>query len=292
MYNPFEGHQTAEQALSHLRQLWDERRLAYFHYPALAEIRYGWGKPPHPQILNLLERARDVVDRRLVGYSTLAKYLTKVPRKSSAGPYWQNTLLPVIDAVSIVGMMREFGPRNFVEIGSGNSTRFARLAAKLFVPHCKITSIDAYPLDTIAAEPDTLIRSPLGKADLTLFETLTEGDIVWMDGSHITYAGSDVAVFFLEVLPRLKPRVIIGVHDIAFPWDYPPGMAELLFGELQMMAAYLLGARERIEILLPCFWANVVEKSLRARLSPIWELPNLQGLSELDGGGAFWFTHR
>jgi hypothetical protein len=293
MYDPFAGHASAEAAVQHLRQLWEERRLAYFHYPAATQIRHGWGvKPAHPEILALIEKRRDEIDRRLTGYASLAKALAAVRRDPGAGPHWRNTLLPAIDAVSIVGMIREFGPRRFVEVGSGNSTRFARFAVERFVPQgCEIVSIDAYPGDTIAGVPDRLINKSLRDADLSLFGALREGDIVWIDGSHVTYAGSDVAVFFLEVLPSLRPGVVIGVHDIALPWDYPPGMAELLFGEAQMMAAYLLGARDKVRIMLPCFYANNIDLRLRERLAPIWALPNLQGLSEINGGGAFWFTH-
>lgn len=292
MFDPFSGHSTEAAALAHLRQLWEEKRLHYFHYPAVPAIRYGWGKPAHPEFVALFEQHRDQIVRRLKGYSSLADTLGQVAREGGNGPFWKNTLLPAIDAISIVGMIREFGPRRFVEVGSGSSTKFARFAVQAFAPGCKIISIDPYPQPGIAKYSDELIQAPLQTIDRARFPELSEGDILWIDGSHITYSGSDVAVAMLDLVPRLSPRVIVGIHDIPLPWDYPPGMAELMFSELHVVAAYLLGAIKKIEILLPCFYLNVVDKSLRELLAPIWALPNLQNLRELDGGGALWFMHR
>jgi len=35
------------------------------------------------------------------------------------------------------------------------------------------------------------------------------------------FQNSDATVFFLDVLPRLKPGVVVHVHDIFWPFDYP-----------------------------------------------------------------------
>ena len=50
---------------------------------------------------------------------------------------------------------------------------------------------------------------------------LGDGDICFYDGSHVARAGSDVNWFFFEVVPRLAPGVIVHVHDIFWPFDYP-----------------------------------------------------------------------
>jgi hypothetical protein len=292
MFDPFAGHPTDSEAVAHLRQLWNEKRLHYFHYPVIPSIRYGWGKPAHPLFTALFERHREQIANRLKGYCSLVDLLRGVARESKRGPHWKNRLLPVIDAVSIVGMIREFGPRRFVEVGSGSSTQFAHLAVRAFAPGCSITSIDPYPTAGVERFADNLLRQSLHSVDLAVFSKLEEGDILWIDGSHIAYSGSDVAVAMLEIVPRLARRVVIGIHDIPLPWDYPPGMANLMFSELHVVAAYLLGIANTIEILLPCFYANVVEKSLRDIMAPIWALTNLQDLQETDGGGAFWFLHK
>lgn len=94
MFDPFAGHPTEAAALAHLRKLWDEMRLHYFHYPAAPKIRYGWGKPSHPDFVAMFERHREGISRRLKGYATLSKYLEAVPREGGNGPYWRNQLLP------------------------------------------------------------------------------------------------------------------------------------------------------------------------------------------------------
>lgn len=291
MYSPFDEKLPAEQMVQKLRQLWDQRRLIYFHYPALAKIRYGWGaRPPHPQLLSVIESYRKEITERLATYVSLTGSLSEIPREANdTRPYWKNTLLPVIDAVSIVGVIKEFRPRRFVEVGSGNSTRFAKFATSKFATQCKVTSIDAYPGDTIRALPDEMISKGLQDIDLDLFQRLEPGDVVWVDGSHFAYANSDVAVFAMDVLPRLRPGVVIGIHDIPLPWDYPPGMCELLFSELPVVSSYLLGAKDRVEVLLPCLFANHVDPQLKALTQPLRTMPATVGLKELDGGGAFWF---
>src|SRR6185295_10158012 len=61
----------------------------------------------------------------------------------------------------------------------------------------------------------------LQRAPFELFEALGEGDVCFYDGSHVSRAGSDVNWFFFEVVPRLAPGVLVHVHDIFWPTDYP-----------------------------------------------------------------------
>ena len=56
--------------------------------------------------------------------------------------------------------------------------------------------------------------------DLDFFSQLQSGDILFIDSSHTIKIGGDVNYLFLEVLPRLKPGVIVHVHDIFLPFDY------------------------------------------------------------------------
>src|SRR5207247_5820903 len=50
---------------------------------------------------------------------------------------------------------------------------------------------------------------------------LQSGDVLFIDSSHTVKIGGDVNYLFLEVLPRLKPGVIVHVHDIFLPFEYP-----------------------------------------------------------------------
>src|SRR6185295_3792582 len=100
MYSPFDEQLPADQMVRKLRQLWDEKRLAYYHYPAVAKIRYGWGRnPAHARISAIIERHRAPIARRLTEYASLTEALKAIPSEASdASPYWKNQLLPVMDA--------------------------------------------------------------------------------------------------------------------------------------------------------------------------------------------------
>lgn len=278
-----------------LKKLNSTGHVAYFHYPINPVARYGWGKSPHGYFLQKIEENKQNITHLLNEFSEMKDFLSTIPRSPWHGltlPYWKNVLLPVIDAVSICGFIKKLQPRKFIEIGSGNSTRFACYAAKQYSPHTEVISIDAYPGDTITAFPSTFIKQGLQETDLSIFDDLADNDIVFMDGSHHSFSNTDVSVFFLDVLPKLKPGTLIGIHDIQLPWDYPPDWASYYFNENFILASYLLGAADNIEYTLPCFYVNHINAELRDLLSPIYQLPELRDLDELKGGGAFWFRKK
>ena len=65
-----------------------------------------------------------------------------------------------------------------------------------------------------------VIRSPVESLDKNLFQDLNRGDVLFIDSSHIIRPQGDVLFEFLEILPILKPGVLIHVHDIFTPRDY------------------------------------------------------------------------
>ncbi len=97
MYDPFKEKLPPDQLLAYLKRLWDEKRLAYYHYPAAAKIRYGWGggRVAHPEISAIFERNRRSITRRLSNYSALANSLPGIPGEGyDPRPYRKITLLP------------------------------------------------------------------------------------------------------------------------------------------------------------------------------------------------------
>ena len=90
-------------------------------------------------------------------------------------------------------------------------------------PLTKITSIDPYPRAEIDRLSQVIVRKPFEslKADQTLAD-LEAGDMLFIDNSHRVLPNSDATVFFLEWLPKLADGVIVQIHDIYLPWDYPP----------------------------------------------------------------------
>jgi hypothetical protein len=173
-----------------------------------------------------------------------------------------------------------------IEIGSGNSTRFARRATRDFELDTRIVSIDPHPRQTVREIASEVIRSPLEDISLDVFSQLKAGDILFYDGSHVCFMNSDVTVFFLEVLPRLNPGVIVHIHDIWLPYDYPPEWIDRYYSEQYLLAAFLLGGGKGICPLL----ANAFvwgDKELSGIICPLMGDLGYQGWHQY--GTSFWF---
>jgi predicted O-methyltransferase YrrM len=143
--------------------------------------------------------------------------------------YWENDGFAPGDATALAAMIRHFRPRRIIEAGAGYST-----AVMLDVTERHLTTPTA--IECIDPEAERL-RSLLRAGDeqrLTVHETLVQdlppsfftrleaNDILFIDSSHVLKLGSDVAFLLLDVLPRLAPGVVVHVHDIATPFEYPP----------------------------------------------------------------------
>jgi hypothetical protein len=66
-----------------------------------------------------------------------------------------------------------------------------------------------------------LIREKVQPLDPALFERLGPGDMLFIDSSHVARVGSDVNYLAFEVLPRLAAGVLVHVHDVFYPFEYP-----------------------------------------------------------------------
>jgi len=75
--------------------------------------------------------------------------------------------------------------------------------------------------------------------------------------------------FFLEILPRLKKGVIVHLHDIYLPFDYPPSFCERFYSEQYALAISLLENPQRYGILLPNHYISQ-DKELRSVIAPLW----------------------
>jgi hypothetical protein len=203
-----------------------------------------------------------------------------------ARPRWVNGFLPGLDGAALYAFAREQRAATYVEVGSGNSTRFVRQACRDGALDTRIVSIDPFPRAEIDALCDEVVRRPLERADLSVFARLTGGDMVFFDGSHQTFMGNDVAVFFGEVLPALAPGVLVGIHDVYLPFDYPVDIADRYYSEQYVLAAWLLGRRHADDVLLPAQYAYHGE--LRPEIDALWRDPHFAGVE--GHGVALWMT--
>ncbi len=247
-------------------------------FPVRPAPRYGWGKPPHAQLSRLLDRHREAYRTRLEAFLDYREALARIPKHPTAGqpnqPAWINGSLPGLDAAALYGFLASGKPSRYVEIGIGNSTRFARRAIEDQGLPTRITAIDPYPMPGVEAICDQLIPEPLEAIDLALFDELAAGDLLFIDNSHRVFMNSDATVVFLDILPRLKSGVIVECHDIALPFDYPPHWADKFYAEQYLLAAYLLAGGDRFEVLLPNAFVSL-DPILSRILDPLWLDPRL-----------------
>lgn len=260
----------------------------FLEYPVDGAPRYGYSQLPHPEISRILERNRLQYIDFLNGCLNYKSQLALIHRNHDDGvnPYWLNPMFSGIDAVSLYCALAIYRPKRYVEIGSGHSTRFARLAIRNNDLPTRIVSIDPMPRADIAALVDEHIGMPLQSTDLSVFEQLESGDILFIDNSHRVFMNSDVTVTFLEILPRLKNGVIVHLHDIPLPYDYPPEWRHRFFSEQYMLAVQMLSGSQAMEIICPCAYISADEQ-LKSILSPLWSESAMSGVQ--TGGYSFWY---
>jgi hypothetical protein len=232
--------------------------------------RWGHGKPAHPRFLDVIEQARPRIMRALneidLSRGVLRNIKNEIDNDDTISPYWNNPWFSSLDAASLVGFILSRKPNRYFEIGSGFSTKFAKYAIEQGKLSTTVTSIDPHPRSEIDVLCDTVSRTALEDYDLAEFEKLEAGDILFLDGSHRVLTNSDVTVFFLEILPSLKPGVLIHIHDIFLPFDYTPHWNNLLYSEQYLLAAMLLCEARPFSIVLPNYFAcNDPEISLRVK---------------------------
>ena len=257
-------------------------------YPYRSVVRYGAGRPPHRELQDLIGSGRDRYRTFLSDMAQIQGDFAQVPLGGDYGttmPFWLNAWFPPLDGMALTQMLREHNPARFVEIGSGVSTKFARRAVDLYGLRTKLISIDPQPRNEIDAMCDQVLRKPLELCRTEMFEELNPGDILFLDSSHRTFQGSDVTVFFMEILPRLKPGVIIHIHDIYLPDDYVSGHLARMWNEQYLLGVALMFGREAFEILFPC-WFVGQDPELSHHADAMLRHGPLEGLNLY--GASFW----
>jgi predicted O-methyltransferase YrrM len=277
-------HRPELYVLYHFGRLLKRQQLVFIDYPVTPVARYGYGKPPHPKLYDLIAKDRAAYKATLQKFCDFKDSLLTIPAQSAETlePVWANTWLSPFDLASLYCLTAMNHPQHYVEVGSGMSTRVVARAVRDHQLRTRIVSIDPQPRSAINSLCERSIRQPLESADLAVFDQLTPGDILFIDSSHRVFTNSDVAVVFLEVLPRLQPGVLVHLHDIFLPYDYPPEWRDRYYSEQYLLAAMLLGQTSRFHIALPnAFIAH--DPELRDVLVPLWRDPNFARPVSTDG---------
>jgi hypothetical protein len=229
-----------------------QRSDFYSPLPVLEELKKNvsrWYKPSHLSGIRYdLDAFRQRLLRLVSGYAdeygSLPSY-SKMKREGF-GPGFTE-----VDAMILYGMMREIKPRRVIEIGSGLSTFYCWKAAQKNV-ECghplTITCIDPYPCEKLKGLSNVkVLQKEVQDVELSFFDQLDEGDVLFVDSTHIVKIDGDVPYLYLEAIPKLRRGCFIHVHDIHFPYNVPFPSEKyvlglpwpLFFNEAMLLQAFL-----------------------------------------------------
>jgi len=275
------------------------RNLAKFFHPRFQTLfleykvsfkpRYGHGLPAHPRLLEIIEANRgeyEVWMQKIMGQAAHLQGIKKLNDQTDPSqPGWNNGFLPGLDIMALYTIIAETKPNKYVEVGSGNSTQVAYKAIQDHDLETQIISIDPFPRAEIDNLADQVIRKPFEAVDTSWLADLEAGDILFIDNSHRMLPNSDATVFFLETLPALRAGVIVHIHDIYLPYDYPQFMCDRFYTEQYGLAINLMANPTRYHTIFPGYFISE-DKPLSSMISEIWQHPNLEGVER--HGGSFW----
>jgi hypothetical protein len=206
----------------------------------------------------------------------------------SAGIYRTGGAYPLGDAELTYAMVRKLKPQRIVEIGSGMSTL---LMAEACVRNqnedapCEFVSIDPFPAGVLGETFEGLTRhiaTPVQEAPSELFDALGEGDILFIDSSHVLHPGNDVEHEYFRVLPNLAVGVHVHIHDVFLPYPYysPWLTHERIFWNEQYILAAFLTLNASFEIILG---AHYLARDHFEALAD-----TVRGLARDAAPGSFW----
>ena len=203
------------------------------------------------------------------------------------GFYVNNTLFGGVDALVAYCMVRHFKPRTIIEVGSGFSSLVLGQAAERN-KRAGLICIEPFPREFLREGfPGlrSLIEKKVQDIELEFFSQLESDDILFIDSSHTVKIGSDVNYLFLEILPRLRPGVIVHVHDIFLPFEYRRDwvLDELRFWNEQYLLQAFLQFNSEFEVLMANSYLNHYYKNdLRVAFPALgsWE------------SGSFWMRRK
>ena len=161
------------------------------------------------------------------------------------------------DAEFLFNFVRHIKPKKIIEVGCGESTKIIQSAIQLNSKEqekdniCSHICIEPYEQPWLESFSNiNLIRDKVENLDFKLFQDLEDGDLLFIDSSHIIRPQGDVLWEYLSIIPSLQKRVYIHVHDIFSPYDYPDGWVkeQVLFWNEQYLLEALLTGSDKLEV--------------------------------------------
>jgi len=182
-----------------------------------------------PSGIQLNERAQIALAEDFIAY--YGDFTPPAEKSSDYLYFYKNNMFGFNDGFALYCFIRKFCPKRIVEIGSGFSSALMIDTCEKFNGEAQLTFVDPWSinvLDVLKSNKSNLnvnyLREEIQCIDLSLFSSLDANDIIFIDTSHALKIGSDLSFIFFKLLPSLRAGVIIHIHDIWYPFEYPKGM--------------------------------------------------------------------
>lgn len=175
------------------------------------------------------------------------------PGHDSSEFYTENSSFSFGCAAAAHSIVRDSKPKRLIEIGSGMSSMILSAALgfneREGAQPAEYTIVDPYPSDTLnrlRGTRPTILAKRAEVVHTGFFEQLDRGDILFIDSGHVVRIGGDVNFLVLDVLPRLRPGVLVHFHDIHLPYEYHKVYAtnpafRMFWTEAYLLQAFLAG---------------------------------------------------
>jgi predicted O-methyltransferase YrrM len=222
------------------------------------------------------------LDRQLRWLESLAPAMREfAPPERATGRPGQYTLANDsygrVGADVLHGVVRGLRPRRIVELGSGQSTLIMAAAAaanRAEGAATELRTFDPFAGDALTGLDGLASLERVAAQDVPaeVFAQLGAGDVLFVDTTHAVKIGSDVNRIVLDVLPTLAAGVLVHVHDIFLPFEYPRRFAEELglhWAEQYLLQAFLAGNHD-FEVLAAVYALCRERPEAMAELAPTW----------------------
>jgi len=197
------------------------RRGFFIPHRYAATLPPAGARPSYPAVEARL-RAAEPAFREAIGWvEDCGAALAAIGDGAPPAPRWAQAWFAPLDAAVAYALVRRRHPARIVEVGSGHSTRFLARAVADGALSSRILAIDPAPRAALSGLPVTVRRTTVQAAGPAPFRELQAGDILFIDSSHILMPGSDVDFLLGQILPALPAGVLLHLHDIFLPDDYP-----------------------------------------------------------------------
>lgn len=288
------------------KRKYEEANHLYRHFET--QFAPGHFYSPYPDLKEIERRKSSIFDRTKVNIpginirekeqikllSKLGAHYKNIPhtktfaKKNSSLRYrYGMHAYSYTDATVLFCMVNELRPKRIIEIGSGySSAMMLDINEEFFNNKIDLTFIEPFPelLVSLTKKGDArnyrLIKKRLFEVSISEFKKLRAGDILFIDSTHVSKAGSDVNQLFFEVLPHLNKGVIIHIHDVFYPFEYPIEWIKetRAWNEDYMLRAFLYN-NDQFEIIFFNHFLNLHHNK---------ELEKQMPIVKKNGGGSIW----